>query len=653
MLKTTLRYVFSLIILSFGFSTSVFAFDDWKPVTQEELAQKTSKVEADADAEAIFWEVKVDDSGRGLTISNYVRVKVFTDRGREKYSKIDIPYYKGTQITSISARVIKADGTILDVKKADVFDRDIVKTNGLKLKAKSFAVAGIEAGVIFEYRYNESNEFGGINQMRLQFQRDIPIQSMTYFVKPTGNVTTGQIPFNMPVGNFAIDKGGFSKRTMTNVPSLKDEPNMPPEDEVRAWTFLYYNESGQTDPTKVWKDAAKSLKSDYDIKDTLKPNDDIKNAISGILESASTDDDKIRKLFDFCRTKIRNISYDTTLTAADRFKIKLNKSPAETLKNAQGRINEINNLFASLAVAAGYETRIAFSGDRSEIFFSSYYAHDSFVRQTAVAVKINGEWRYYDPGSKFVPFGILAWNDDGQTAFLLGLKDAITVAIPMSGTDKTIAKRTGKFKLLEDGTLVGEVMMAYSGQFYMEKKLDAFGDNQAKQEEELISRITRRISTAEISKIRLDTVDDSKNLFNYSYQVRIPNYATKTGKRLFLQPGYFEFGSKPRFSSATRTYDIYFRYPWSENDEISIELPSGFALDSADSPGGAADSGMITSLSFDLKLDKTNNVLIYKRNFFFGGKSMIYFPKTAYPQLKGLFDGFNKDDSHVITLKQN
>ena len=81
---------------------------DWRPVSPKELGMKTPLVEPDADAEILFWEVRVDDSDpESLVMKHYIRVKVFTDRGREKYSKIDIPFIKGEKIKDIQARVIK------------------------------------------------------------------------------------------------------------------------------------------------------------------------------------------------------------------------------------------------------------------------------------------------------------------------------------------------------------------------------------------------------------------------------------------------------------------------------------------------------------------------------------------------------------------
>ena len=45
------------------------AGDEWKPIDPGQLALKTSTVEKDADAEALFWEVRIDDNPDGNLIS--------------------------------------------------------------------------------------------------------------------------------------------------------------------------------------------------------------------------------------------------------------------------------------------------------------------------------------------------------------------------------------------------------------------------------------------------------------------------------------------------------------------------------------------------------------------------------------------------------
>ena len=121
---------------------------------------------------------------------------------------------------------------------------------------------------------------------------------------------------------------------------------------------------------------------------------------------------------------------------------------------------------------------------------------------------------------------------------------------------------------------------------------------------------------------------------------------------MFFQPGFFEYGEKPLFSSSTRQYDIFFRYPWSEVDNIEITYPKNFDLDNADSPGLIEDPSKICSDAIEILVDKSNSTLLYKRKFHFGAKGNIMFTSQIYQPLKNLFDQINKSDSHTITLKQ-
>ena len=135
------------------------AGEDWKPIDPATLAMKAAVVEKDADAEALCWEVKLLDEIEGGTprtvLKHYVRLKIFTERGREAHSKIDIPYLSNWRVQDIAARTVKADGTIVELKKNDVLERTIQKANGVKIRAKSFAMPGVEPGAVVEYRWKE------------------------------------------------------------------------------------------------------------------------------------------------------------------------------------------------------------------------------------------------------------------------------------------------------------------------------------------------------------------------------------------------------------------------------------------------------------------------------------------------------------------
>src|SRR5215203_3055804 len=179
-----------------------------QPVTPEELLAKTPTVEADADAEALLWDVYVDDQDTGGTLqtvlSHYVKVKIFNERGREAFSKIDIPFGRiegvgvNVRIRDIAARTTKPDGSMAVLKDSDVFERDLVMGGGTKLKAKSFVVPGVEPGAVIEYRWREIRGAVTYHQ-RLYFAREIPVRLVKYHIKPIDHPEygLGGQPFNV------------------------------------------------------------------------------------------------------------------------------------------------------------------------------------------------------------------------------------------------------------------------------------------------------------------------------------------------------------------------------------------------------------------------------------------------------------------------
>ena len=626
--------------------------DEWRPVDPAELAMKTPVVEKDADAEALFWEVRVDDSNPDeLALAHYIRIKVFTERGKESQSKVDLQYLGSTRIKDIAARVIKPDGTITELKKDDVFERTIVKVSGVKVKTKSFALPGVEPNSIIEYRWREVHPGGSANRLRLQFQRDIPVQLVTYYFKPFMGMRYQ--PFHMGEAKFVKDKNEFFKVTMSNMPAFREEARMPPEDEVRAWVFLYFSEETKIDPEKYWKDFGRKV---YELsKDDMKVNDDVKSAVAGIVGDAVTPEEKLKRIYDFCRLKIKNVSDDASgMTPDEKAKLKENKTPADTLKRGMGTSTNIDMLFAALAKAAGFDAHLALAGNRDDIFFNRGLSNAYFLGSSFIAVKVGEGWQFFSPAEMYTSFGMLGWPEEGQETLITDGKEPIWVKTDMASPEKSGEKRTGKFSLLEDGTLEGDVRIEYLGHSDFDKKEYNDDDSPAQREETLRDSVKARMSTAEISDIKIENVTEPTKPFVYAYHVRVAGYAQRTGKRLFLQPGFFQHGLGPLFTTSDRKQPIYFHFPWSEWDDIQITLPAGFELDSADAPAPITPQSTqdICEQTIKMAITQDKRTLIYHRKFFFGGGGQIFFPTTSYAALKNLFDMINSNDGHTITLKQ-
>jgi len=166
-----------------------------------------------------------------------------------------------------------------------------------------------------------------------------------------------------------------------------------------------------------------------------------------------------------------------------------------------------------------------------------------------------------------------------------------------------------------------------------------------------MDELKSKMSAAEISDLKIENVTDHVKPLIYSFKVKFPGYAQRTGKRLFLQPAFFQHGMDPLFASTNRRYPVYFHYPWSEDDEVEINLPEGFALDNAEAPVPFS-SGKISEYNPRLGITADKKALVYQRSFFFGGGGNILYPVSSYGQLRTYFDEMNKRDNHTVALKQ-
>ena len=649
----TSRLILFVVLVSFlitplGTIRTMAAAEDWRPIEPSDLALKAPLVEPNADSEAIFWDIRVDDGGENdLVLSHYVRIKIFNDRGREKFSKIDIPYINGVKIKDVAARTIKSDGTIVELAKTDIIEKTVVKASGIKLRTKTFAFPGIEPGAIIEYKWKEVRSNTSAQNLRLQFQRDIPVQAVTYHLKPAGSSTVDVRAFNMDRPKFEKEKNGFQVATVKDMAAFREEPLMPPEDSVRSWAMvrylniftllLGYNMLGAQ--VYIWSQPY------------LKADKEIKQKVAEITANTDAAEDQIDKIFQFCRNNIKNTS-DKSLgfTEDDIEKLKENKKSSDTLKRGVGPAIDVNLLFAAMVNAAGFDARIALMPDRSERLFDPSVVVPGALRPSAVAVRFGTEWKFFDPGLPYIAPGMLRWQEEGVDALIVD-KDQVWVRTPVTDAQKSKEKRSAKLRLDENGTLEGDVTIEYTGHLAVQRKVQNADDSPAQREENLKEMVKDRLSSAELTNIAIDDDADAAKPFVYKYHVRVPEYAQKTGKRLFFQPGFFMKGISALFSAGTRKYPIYFHHPWSEEDKVEITLPKGFALDNADRPA-PINAGAISQYDVQMGITDDQSTLIYKRTFFFGKPDLLLFSVDKYDAIKQLFDEVNKADNHIITLKQ-
>jgi len=647
---------FAFLFLFFAFFQSSFAQNiEWRDVTAGELALKTSKVVPNSDAEYIFREMNIEYADSRRVNKYYFRIKIFTEKGRNDFSKINIPV--SGEIKNFNARVIQPDNSIVAIDKKDFFDKTIAQTKYFIEKEKSFAIPNLQIGSIIEYRYDENFpllertvrviRFSPI-EFNFTFQFDIPAQRISYSIKLDGGKEKWQIiPHNFQnLETTGDEKSSNYVFTRYNVPPIVKEAFMPPENLINQYLTIINEPRKVKNFEEIMSEAVGYYVYRFKFIQEYAKDRKVSEKAKILTADASTDEEKIRRLYNFCQKQIISLQFDETISQ------KLYEDPDDILKNQIASSYQVNNLFAGLAASLGFEPQIILGYDRRKYVYDEQHPEETPFKSVAVSLKIANEWRYFDPSNPFLPFGSLPWFNEGIAALRMNNKLVSFINIPLATFDKNKSVRTGEFTLTEDGALEGFLKIEYHGYLDVNAKTLRANKTPAERESDVISEIKQRISTAEVSEINFENIDEVDEHFTVSCKIRVPNYAQKTGKRLLFQPSFFEFNKPSLFANNTRFSPIFFPFPWSEDDAIVFNLPKNYSLETPEPSRFFADPEQISMLTTKLIVNEEQNKLKFERRFYFGKFQKTLFQTKAYNSLKTLFDSFQQADSRVLILRE-
>lgn len=662
------RYLIKPIVLVVlgALLTQPSAARDWDPIDPSILQLSEPRLDPDADAEALFWQVWLEDRLLGgsqpqTMETHYLRIKLFTERGVEEQTTIDVVEASADiQVTEIRGRTIKPDGTIVELERADVFERSVAKTDGLKVSMRSFSMPNVEVGDIIEYQWVEYRDNTFVRHQRIECQREIPSWSIVYRVKPLGRLMDfGYLmytqDFGCGFGEFTSENYGltrYSRMDVTDTPAYRTEPSMPPELDVRKWALVYYSRDADKAPAKYWPDYGKNIYEDLRL--NLRIDNVVKQTADRVVGDAGSDQEKMARLRAFCLDEIQSVSGDWSNVSDEQLaNWEPNKKPSDTLGSGLGTSRDIQLLYIALASAAGLDARVALASRRDQrLSFDVNFLNDYFLDTFITATNVDGKWVFLDLSNPYIEPGMLNWVHEGVAALIASPKpkDAELIQTDMSAPARTTTRREGTFDLLADGSLVGRVVHTYTGHAGLTLKLRYDGLSEQERQNLVAETVRDRLPGAEVSEIGVMNADTGAGTFSYTYSVRVPGYAAVTGRRIFLQPNFGKRNVTARFTVNEREFDVYFRYGSRDIDSYTINLPEGFTLETPEAPGSFATPNVG---SYQVQISQTDDgKVVYHREFTWGEQGTILFPKSSYPQLKGVFDKQHLNDQHMLTVSR-
>src|SRR6266581_1548370 len=518
--------------------------DAWQPVPKEDLTLKDNPANPGSSAMILERQIYTDDEKRFQT--EWVRIKIFNEEGRA-YADIEIPYFaKVSTVENIRGRTVRSDGTVIIFNGA-VFDKVVAKYRRLRYEAKTFTLPGVEIGSVIEYAYT------------VRWKESLPD-----YVR-------------LPGGGPSWQPDGTKRMEVHNVAAIEQEDYMPPESMLNSRVHFYYM-VGYVD-ANWWNEFGK-LQAQKAEKFTEK-TPFLERAANEIAPKSDPPEVRLRKLYTRVQ-QIRYLSYEPSKTEKEvkREHLPENKSAEDIYRHGYGSGNEINFLFTALARAAGFEASIVEVVDRSSATFEPDVLDASQLNAIVVLVRLKNENLYFDPASRFCPYGLLPWFETATKGVLWDKSGGAVLDVHAPANESSVIERTAELKLQPDGSLDGELDVVFTGQEALDRRLSASDEDETGRRKLLEDEI--KALTPPGAKIDVDSVagwQDLEQPLRVRCRFHASRFAVLTHQRMLFPMAVFQANRRSMLTHSKRMQPVYFRHGYSEVDKITISLPAGYRVE--------------------------------------------------------------------------
>ena len=635
------------------FPLSAFGFADWQQPTPEELKMTSDPAAPNAPAVYLFREETVSDDLH--MHSMYARIKILTDKGKEMFSDIEIPYEAANfSITDIAGRTIHSDGSVIPAT-GKAIDKLVVKSGKYKVMEKIFSLPDVQVGSIIEYRWKLRYDDNVLSSPAWYIAQPVFVHKAHYHFSPTKTSRTithtehgredvaNSLLYTFSLPNNAKVKEGQDGYDLLveNVPALPDEDYMPPFRSLSYRVIFYY--SPWRTPDEYWRNQGKYWSKDLDH--FANPSGTIHGAVVQIVSPGDNDQQKVEKIY-AATMKIENTSFTRTHSAQE------NKAEGLKVKNAddiwdqkRGTSDEITRLFIAMVRAAGLKAygMVVVNRDQN-VFQQGYMDWDQLDDELAI-VSIGGKETYLDPGQRYCEFGKLHWKHtwaEGVRQTDNGTAIASTHGLTYKDNQ---VDRLADLTLDPDGKLHGYIRMTMTGTEALRWRQAALRSDEEEVKKDFEDDLQRSMPPG----VQVKT-NHFIGLADYTHALMVQvdvsgTLGTATGKRVFLPAVFFEASSKPLFVQEKRENPIDLHYPYTMHDQLALKLPPNVTAESVPKE---------SNVPFAPNGDYVAKFVVQDNTFAYGRLLRLanpFYKVSEYPDLRGFYQKANADDQEQVVLK--
>ncbi len=366
--------------------------------------------------------------------------------------------------------------------------------------------------------------------------------------------------------------------------------------------------------------------------------DNIKQDVHKIADGLSLQQDKIKALYKYMQDNTRYISVQLGIGGLQPFDAKY------VAANRYGDCKALSNYMQAILKEAGIISyySIIHAGDGEKFYMPDFVSDQT--NHIIVSVPLDKDTMWLECTNQTMAAGYLGSFTDDRYALLIKEDDGHLVKTPAYTRQNNVVKRNVDAVVDGAGALKAVVRNTYTG---LEQD-DLHGMLHGYTRDQLLKYLKRSIDlpTYDVTNVDYKEQKDIIPVIDEKYDLSAPNYASATGKRLFVQPNILSREAFKLNDAENRKFDIVYDFSFTHVDTTLINVPPDYQVETM-----PKDVSIKNKLGeYELRFKYVNGKIILHRRY---ERSAARFSPAEYKDMAAFYNEMYKaDHSKVVFVKK-
>ncbi|MDL1970374.1 MAG: DUF3857 domain-containing protein [Candidatus Desulfofervidaceae bacterium] len=573
----------------------------------------------------------------------HMQVQVLNRKGIHDFGEIVIPFSTAFQkLKVLQAMTILPDGSRVEPDKSayNLVSPPFIMEAPIysDLKYQTISMPALCPGAVIEYTYEiktvkpfMKGEFWSSNL----FQQYYPVKKVIYRLIVPEDKLPKVVLKHLELTPRKEKKGNkvIFVWEAKDLPAIDTEPNAPPLETLASRIVL----STINDWDKVAKWYMELAKGAFKV------NKAIKDKTQELTKGLSTSWEKVKAIYNYVTQNIRYVGIEFGING-------YKPHPAtQVFRLRYGDCKDHSTLLIAMLRSVGIEAYPVLIPTSEMANLDSTLPMPGAFNHEIVAVKQGNKFIFLDSTAETTPCGELPPSDQGRKVLVIVGNKGIITKTPVFPASSNQACYQGKFKLLANGNLSGQVRLTYTGVYAMFKRYQFIHSTEKERWRDIEKTASTISPGAVVTDIQLsDYKDLNKPEVSVSFHLQDEQFATKTTHLLLFRPPVIIPTHLAREAAAKeRKYPYYIGYLMQRQASVKIHLPGGYYTLFV--PEEYIYENQVGSIH--IYWEKQKNYLVYHSIMQLNQTEV---PVELYPALRSLFNQAVKvNQNQVVILKQS